>query len=106
MNKIYINELEKYIDSEITIQGFIDNIRNLQYVIFIILKDSTGKVQITIEKENNDELVKSIESLTLESTVKITGKLEKNEKVKLNGMEIIPNKIKIPSLILPFHFEF
>lgn len=101
MNKIYINELEKYIDSEITIQGFIDNIRNLQYVIFIILKDSTGKVQITIEKENNDELVKSIESLTLESTVKITGKLEKNEKVKLNGMEIIPNKIEITSLSLP-----
>jgi len=101
MNKLYINELEKYIDSEITIGGFIDNIRNLQYVEFIILKDSTGKVQITIEKEGNEELVKSIENLTLESTVKVTGKVLKNEKVKLNGMEIIPSKIEITSLSLP-----
>ncbi len=95
-----IKDLEQFLDKEITLQAFVDNIRNLQYVAFIILKDASGKIQMTVEKEGNDDLVKIIDELTIESTVKITGKLIKNEKVKLNGMEIIPNKIEITSKAL------
>ena len=36
---------------------------------------------------------KIVSNLTIESTVKVTGKLFQNEKVKLNSMEIIPNSI-------------
>ena len=95
-----IKDLEQFLDKEIILQAFVDNIRNLQYVAFIILKDASGKIQMTVEKEGNDDLVKIIDELTIESTVKITGKLIKNEKVKLNGMEIIPNKIEITSKAL------
>ena len=95
-----IKDLEQFLDKEIILQAFVDNIRNLQYVAFIILKDAFGKIQMTVEKEGNDDLVKIIDELTIESTVKITGKLIKNEKVKLNGMEIIPNKIEITSKAL------
>lgn len=99
MQKIYIKDLKEYIDKEITLQAFVDNIRNLQYVQFVILRDSTGKVQVTIEKseEANKELVEIIDNLSLESTVKITGKLIESPKVKLNGMEIIPTKIEVTS---------
>lgn len=98
--KIYAKDLKKYIDKEITFDAFIDNIRNLQYVQFVILRDSTGKVQMTIEKENNDELVEIIDNLTLESTIKVKGKLVSNEKVKLNGMELIPSEIIVTSTSL------
>ena len=48
-----------YYDQEVTIQGFVDKIRNLQYVQFVIVRDNTGKVQVTIEKnEENIELSK------------------------------------------------
>ena len=47
---IQIKDLKNYLDKEIEIQGFIDNIRNLQYVQFLILRDGTGSVQVTIEK--------------------------------------------------------
>ena len=50
MKKIDIKDLNKYIGENIEVQGFVDNIRNLQYVQFVILRDSTGKVQMTIEK--------------------------------------------------------
>ena len=91
MKNIQIKELKEYLNKEIEIQGFVDNIRNLQYVQFIILRDGTGKVQITIEKseESNKELVEIVDNLTLESTVKIKGKLLDSPKVKLNGMDII-----------------
>lgn len=94
MKKIYFNKLNEYLNQEITIEGFIDSIRNLQYVQFLVVRDNTGKVQVTIEKnESNVELNRIVDSLTVEGTVKITGKLVSNEKVKLNGMELIPNDI-------------
>ena len=54
MKRITINELNGYFDKEVTIQGFVEKIRDLQYVQFVILRDSTGKVQITIEKNDDN----------------------------------------------------
>ena len=110
MKSISINELKNYFNQEITISGFVDNIRNLQWVQFIILRDNTGKVQITIEKseENNKEMVELFEKLPLESTIKVTGKILDSPKVKLNGMEIIPTNIEVTSKSdeeLPFNFK-
>lgn len=100
MNKINIDSLNNYFEKEIKISGFVDSIRDLQWVQFLILRDRTGKVQITIEKseEKNNELVKLVSSLSLESTVTITGKVLSNEKVKLNQMEVIPSNIEITSI--------
>ena len=78
MEKIKFSELENYFDKEIEVSGFIENIRVLQYVIFIVLKDKYGKLQVTIEKEdeNNSKLVEIASNLTLDSTVKIKGILK------------------------------
>lgn len=100
MKTIKINELANYYTKEILIQGFVESVRNLQYVIFMIIKDNTGKVQVTIEKEDNEDLVKVVEKITLESTVKIIGKCNEAPSVKLGGKEIIPTSIEITSLSL------
>lgn len=99
MKKIDFNKLNEYFDKEIEVSGFVDNIRNLQYVIFIVLKDKYGKLQVTIEKnmEKNQELIKIVDDLTIDSTVKIKGILKENSKVKLNGMELIPSSITVTS---------
>lgn len=98
-----INELNKHFNEEVEISAFVDNVRNLQWVQFIILRDKTGKVQLTIEKseESNKELVEIVNNLSLESTVKIKGKVLESPKVKLNGMEIIPTSIEVTSTSLP-----
>lgn len=98
MSKIYFNELNNYIDKEIILEGFIDNIRDLQYVQFLILRDSTGKIQITVEKnENNAELNEIVSGLSVESTLKVRGTVLKNEKVKLGGLEVLPSAIEVTS---------
>ena len=98
MKEIYFKNLKEYIGKEITLEGFVDTIRNLQYVQFVVLRDSSDKVQITIEKnEDNKELNAIVNDLTCESTIKVSGVLNRNEKVKLNAMEIIPNKIVVTS---------
>ncbi len=101
MKTIYFKNLNEHINKELTIEGFVDNVRDLQYVQFLIVRDSTEKVQITIEKnEKNVNLNKVVSNLTIESTVKITGTLLENEKVKLNEMEIIPTEIIVTSKCL------
>ena len=101
MKKIYFDNLKQYLGKEITIEGFVDSIRNLQYVQFLIVRDINGKIQITIEKnENNSELNNIVDNLSVESTIKVRGILLENEKVKLNGMELIPNNIEITSKCL------
>ncbi len=103
MNKIHLKDLERYLDKEVTLVGFVDNVRNLQWVQFIVLRDTYAKVQITIEKseEKNKEIVEIVNTLTNESTIKVTGKLVANEKVKLRGMELIPTSIEVTSTSTP-----
>lgn len=110
MKRLFLKDLKNHYDEEITVSGFVDNVRNLQWVQFIVLRDETGRVQITIEKseEKNKELVEIVNELPIESTIEVTGKLMKNDKVKMGGMEIIPSKINITSKNigeLPFNYK-
>ena len=109
MKRIYLKDLETHLNHEITLQGFVDNIRDLQYVQFIILRDITEKVQITIEKnEENKKLNEIVSNLTNESTIKVVGRLLANSKVKLRGMELLPSEIIVTSKSLeelPFNFK-
>ena len=110
MKRIYIKDLKEYYDNEIEVSGFVDNVRDLQWVQFIVLRDTSGKVQITIEKsdENNKDMIELVSNLSLESTIKVKGVIKENEKVKLNGMEIIPSSIEVTSTSekeLPFNYK-
>ena len=55
MNRTYINEVQKEIGNTVKVQGFIENLRNSKYMAFIVLKDITGKLQITVEKEDHPD---------------------------------------------------
>lgn len=107
---ILAKELKNYYGKKITYEGFVDSIRDLQWVMFIVLRDSTGKLQVTIEKSNEDnkKLLEIMSNVTVESTIKVTGILNENEKVKLNGMELIPDDIEVTSLcdgIIPVNYK-
>ena len=106
--KINVDELKEYVGKEITFSGFVDAIRDKKWVMFVILRDNTGKLQMTIEKseEKNQELLDIMTNTTVESTVKVTGLLQENEAVKLGGMELIPSKIEITSKAEPLPFDF
>ena len=94
-----MNNLKENFDKEITVSGFAEKVRNLQWVQFIVLRNGNDRLQITIEKsdENNKEIIELVDNLTCESTIKVTGILQENEKVKMGGMELIPSKLEITS---------
>ena len=74
IRKIRVDELNNYIGKEIVFHGFIDAIRDKKWVMFVILRDVSGKVQMTIEKsdENNAKLLEIMNNTSVESTVNVT----------------------------------
>ena len=100
---IKICDIKNHFNEEVEVSGFVENIRNLQWVQFLILKDDTGKVQVTVEKsdESMKDIVSIVDNLTLESTVKVKCKVMDAPKVKLGGVELIPSSIIVTSTSLP-----
>ena len=80
------------------ISGFVENFRNKKWMAFIVVKDITGKLQVTIEKEKHPEMLEMLDSLTIQSVVTFEGEVVESEYVKLGGKEMYPTTMKIESI--------
>ena len=101
MKRTYIKDLT---EGEHLIKGYVETIRDKK-IMFIVVRDVTGFVQVTIEKDNPayDEAKK----LTPHSFVAITGKCVYSEYVRNGGKEIYPKSIDIMSIadLVPLNAE-
>ena len=98
MERIYAADVRLHVGKEIKVQGFVENLRNGAAMAFIVLKDVTGKVQITVEKEKLPDLVPVIDTLTPDSVITVIGVAVENEYVKMGGIELIPSSIVAESV--------
>ena len=89
MERTLIRDASKKIGEPVALQGFVQTVRNQKAVQFMILRDHTGLIQIVAERsEANHELNESIEKLTRESAVEVTGVIVQNPNVKLGQLEL------------------
>ncbi|MCR4586249.1 MAG: aspartate--tRNA(Asn) ligase [Lachnospiraceae bacterium] len=93
MERTYIEDAAGKAGEKVLVKGFIDNLRDSKYMAFIVIKDITGKIQITVEKEQKPELLDTIAKLTGDSVISVVGTVNANDYVKLGGVEIIPDEI-------------
>ncbi len=98
MTRTYIADALKAPGNEVLLQGFVDNLRDSKYMTFIVLKDITGRIQITIEKEKLPGLSEITAQLTPDSVISVTGTVTANDYVKMGGAEVIPTDIRIESI--------
>ena len=87
---------EEQFGKDIVIAGWVEDIRNLGGIAFILLRDRKGKAQITCIKKETPEIFEEITSLSRESVISAEGLCQKNEKVR-NGWELLPKKIEVLS---------
>ena len=80
---------------EVSLLGWVQEIRDLGGIRFIILQDRTGTIQITIprKKVGNDVLSKS-DFVQKRYSINVKG-IVKETKMSSRGFEVIPNEIKI-----------
>ena len=83
------------------VAGFVETIRNKKAMCFIVLRDVSGKLQLTIEKASHPELCEVLDKITVDTVIEAEGKILASEYVKLNGMEMYPDTISIDSVSEP-----
>jgi aspartyl-tRNA synthetase len=83
------------------VAGFVESIRNKKAMCFIVLRDVSGKLQLTIEKANHPEMEETLAKITVDSVIEAESKILASEYVKLNGMEMYPHTITIDSIADP-----
>ena len=70
-----------FVDSEITLSGWIQNIRSSGKLAFIELRDGSGYIQCVVEAKNfTPEQFEEIASLGIESSLSLTGTVTKHPK--------------------------
>jgi len=88
---------KKDYNKSITVAGWIEDIRNIGSIAFVILRDRKGTLQLTVLKKKSPELFEKLTSLSRESVISVKGVCKENEKVR-NGYEILPEGVKVLSI--------
>ena len=83
------------------IQGFVENIRNKRTMAFLVIRDYTGRIQLTVEKADHPEVAAIVDQLTVESVITAEGKVVENSYVKMGGIEMLPDTMQIESIAEP-----
>lgn len=95
MEKIFIKDLKKHDGVEVTLNGWVYNVRSIGKIWFLILRDGTGMLQCVVVKNDVDaDTFKKEEVLTQESSVSITG-IVRLEKRATGGVELGVKSIEI-----------
>ena len=95
MERTYIKDITPGVRK---ISGFVENFRNKKNMAFIVVKDITGKLQVTVIKEEHPEFTELLDRLTIHSVVTFEGEVVASEYVKLGGKEMYPTSMKIESV--------
>jgi len=99
---IYIDKISKYVGEEITIKGWLYNIRSSGKLMFPALRDGTGVIQGVVSKKDvSDKVWEDFSKLTQESSVIVTGTVSKHPK-KENVYEIQIKELEIISIAEPY----
>jgi len=79
----------------VVVSGWVHDVRDLSKVRFIVLKDSTGRVQVTgIAKETDPKVFELMKSISRESVVVVEGTLQESKQAP-GGKEILPSVINV-----------
>lgn len=91
MERVLVKDLGNTIGEKVKLQGWIQRIRKLGKIAFIILRDRSGSVQCVV---NTKEI--EIKGLKLETVVEVIGNVAKSDKIELQVTSLnIISEVKI-----------
>jgi len=100
----YINQLSQYDGKEVTLKGWVYNLRSSGKILFPQLRDGTGIVQCVVLKNSiAPETWEALKALGQESSVVIRGKVRADSRapggyeIDVTGAEVLQKYTTIPS---------
>jgi aspartyl-tRNA synthetase len=89
-DRVYISEAKQRVGEQVTIAGWVVRTRDLAKIKFIVMRDRTGEIQITVK--NLDLYPK--DGLGREDVIAVTGKAQQS-KIANAGVEFFPDAIEV-----------
>ena len=96
--------MEEYVKSDLAssngkveVWAWIEKVRDQKSMQFVILRDRTGMLQMTVEKAKYPEIAETVSHFTQDWYVKVQGTVVPNEYVKLGKKELIPETLEVLS---------
>jgi aspartyl-tRNA synthetase len=78
-----------------TVAGWVHELRDLGGIAFLILRDTTGRIQVKFEKEEmDDDLVETGLTAARESVITVTGIVEEEDRAP-TGVEVVPESVEV-----------
>jgi aspartyl-tRNA synthetase len=93
----YLRSLSPEMDGqEVVVSGWVEDIRNLGGIAFILLREKGGVLQVTAKKEADAELFRRLTRLPRESVIAVKGTI-RAEAQAAAGFEIAPSEVEVLS---------
>jgi aspartyl-tRNA synthetase len=96
---ISISHIKEQDGKDVSIRGFVQALRVQSKIIFLVLRDISGSVQVVIEA-SNPEMFDAAKELSLESVVRIKG-LAKAAAQAAGGFEVLGQSLEVLSKAAP-----
>ncbi|MHA2005829.1 MAG: asparagine--tRNA ligase [Promethearchaeota archaeon] len=96
-----IEEALKEGSTNVNLRGWVYRERKSNKFVFIVLRDGSDIIQCVIAKNKNPELFKKAEKLTIESSIKVSGELKKDDRAP-TGYEVSVTDLEIIQISEPF----
>jgi nondiscriminating aspartyl-tRNA synthetase len=95
----YSSEISSSLDNkEVIIMGWVSSIRDHGNIVFIMIRDRYGDIQVIAKKsECTDQLLEQMRQIKEHTTLAVRGKIRSQEKAP-NGAEVIPLELKVFSI--------
>jgi aspartyl-tRNA synthetase len=90
----YIEDAKKSKGDKVTVAGWVHDVRDLGKLKFVILRDRSGLLQVTMKKGLVPDDVLDKAELNKEDVVVFSGALKEN-KIAPDGLELIPEKVEV-----------
>ncbi|MBU1157950.1 MAG: aspartate--tRNA(Asn) ligase [Candidatus Thermoplasmatota archaeon] len=79
---------------QVTVGGWVQDLRNLGGISFLQLRDAYGVIQVTMLKKRNKEIFEQVASIPRESVVLVSGIVKESKEAKA-GYEILPDSVTV-----------
>lgn len=96
---VYVKDLENFVEKEVTICGWIYNIRSSGKIRFLLVRDGTGIVQCIVTPQGvSPEKFESSDKIQQESSIIVRGKVRKDSRAPYCGYEIDLSDFEVVSI--------
>ena len=97
MERTPINQLKQHIGETVKIQGWLQTLRDQKKMQFLVVRDMSGLVQVVIEKAALPDIAALVSAANPESVLTLSGKVIDNPVVKLGGIEVQLETLRVDS---------